>query len=153
MKDLFEKFLQLMHQFELQNIDYILIGGMAVNLQGFARNTDDIDVFIKLEELNIDNLRTAMFNVFNDNEINEITYEELEKFSVIRYGAQDGFYIDIISRIGEEFSFNHLNYEEKEIDGVKIKVADVKTLYKLKEHTYREIDQLDLKFLKSKLEN
>jgi hypothetical protein len=40
----------------------------------------------------------------------------------------------------------------KEIDGIKIKYANLKTLYKLKEKTYREIDQLDLKFLKSKLE-
>ena len=63
------------------------------------------------------------------------------------------FYIDIISRIGEKFSFNDLQYEEKIIEGIRIKVADIKTLYKLKENTYREIDQLDIKFLKSKMGN
>ncbi len=153
MKDMFSKFLELMHEFEINNVDYILIGGMAINIHGFARNTEDIDLFINPIEKNVNNLRIAMINVFQDDDIHEITGEELGKYAVIRYGTEDDFYIDIISRIGEKFSFNDLQYEEKIIEGIRIKVADIKTLYKLKENTYREIDQLDIKFLKSKMGN
>ena len=153
MEDMFSKFLRLMIEFEKNNVDYVLIGGMAINLHGFARYTEDIDLFVNPEEENINNLRTAMMNVFRDDEIKEITTDELNKYAVIRYGAHDDFYIDIIAKIGERFHFYDLSYEEKIIEGIKVKVADVKTLFLLKENTYREIDQLDIKFLKSKMSN
>lgn len=153
MEDMFSRFLELMNEFEKNNVDYILIGGIAINIHGFARNTEDIDLFINPTETNVDNLRTSMNNIFHDNEINEITVEELEKYAVIRYGTHDDFYIDIISKIGEQFRFQDLTYEEKFIEGVRIRVADLNTLYKLKENTYREIDQLDIKFLKTKMNN
>lgn len=153
MEDMFSKFLKLMSEFEICSVDYVLIGGMAINLHGFARNTEDIDLFVNPVASNLSKLRTAMINVFKNDEINEITFEELEKYAVIRYGTEDDFYIDIIARIGERFHFYDLTYETKIIEGIKIKVADVKTLYRLKENTYREIDQLDIKFLKSKMNN
>lgn len=153
MEDMFSRFLELMNEFEKNNVDYILIGGIAINIHGFARNTEDIDLFINPTETNVDKLQTAMNNIFHDNEINEITVEELEKYAVIRYGTHDDFYIDIISKIGEQFRFQDLTYEEKFIEGVRIRVADLNTLYKLKENTYREIDQLDIKFLKTKMNN
>lgn len=153
MEDMFSRFLELMNEFEKNNVDYILIGGIAINIHGFARNTEDIDLFINPTETNVDKLRISMNNIFHDNEINEITVEELEKYAVIRYGTHDDFYIDIISKIDEQFRFQDLTYEEKFIEGVRIRVADLNTLYKLKENTYREIDQLDIKFLKTKMNN
>lgn len=153
MEDMFSKFLKLMSEFEICKVDYVLIGGMAINLHGFARNTEDIDLFVNPVEKNINNLRAAMMNVFGDDEIKEITTDELNKYAVIRYGDHDDFYIGIIAKIGERFHFHDLSYEEKIIEGIKVKVADVKTLFQLKENTYREIDQLDIKFLKSKMSN
>ncbi len=149
---IFDKFLELMKALYDYDVEYVLIGGLAINLHGFARNTEDIDLFVNLSEGNVSKLQKALYRVFQDDEIFEITFDELNKYAVIRYGSQLGFYIDIISDIGEKFQYSDLSYELKEIDNIKIKVADVRTLYKLKEKTYREIDQLDLKFLKSKLE-
>ena len=151
MENIFGKFLELMASFEKNDVEYILIGGIAINLHGFSRNTQDIDLFINPLEENINKFKKSLFEVFKDEEINEITLPELEKYPVIRYGTDSGFFIDIISKIGENFIFNDLQYEIKIVDGIKVKLADLKTLYKLKEKTYREIDQLDLKFLKSKL--
>ena len=151
MENIFGKFLELMASFEKNDVEYILIGGIAINLHGFSRNTQDIDLFINPLEENINKFKKSLFEVFEDEEINGITLPELEKYPVIRYGTDSGFFIDIISKIGENFMFNDLQYEIKIVDGIKVKLADLKTLYKLKEKTYREIDQLDLKFLKSKL--
>ena len=151
MENIFNKFLQLMASFEKNDVEYVLIGGIAINLHGFSRNTQDIDLFINPLEENINKFKKSLFEVFEDEEINEITLAELEQYPVIRYGTNSGFFIDIISKIGEKFLFNDLQYEIKIVDGIKVKLADLKTLYKLKEKTYREIDQLDLKFLKSKL--
>lgn len=151
MENIFVKFLELMASFEKNDVEYIVIGGLAVNLHGFTRNTQDIDLFIQPEKENIGRLRKSLFEVFDDSDIDEITLEELMKYPVIRYGSESGIVIDIISRIGTKFVFDDLEYDVKEIDGINIKFADLKTLYKLKENTYREIDQLDLKFIKSKL--
>jgi predicted nucleotidyltransferase len=153
MNDLFSTFLELIKALNENNVEYILIGGMAINLHGFARNTEDIDLFIQPTHKNIELLKKVLLEKFNDAEINEITKEEFDKYAVIRFGTNSGFYIDIMTKLGEAFSFDDLSYEEMTIDSVKIKVADVRTLYRLKENTYREIDQLDLKFLKSKMEN
>jgi len=151
MENIFNKFLELMESFNKNNVEYVLIGGIAINLHGFARNTQDIDLFINPSEPNITKLKSSLLDIFNDKEINEITLKEFEKYPVIRFGTDHGFFIDIITEIGEKFKFTDLQYEIKEVNGIKIKLANLKTLYKLKEKTYREIDQLDLKFLKSKL--
>lgn len=152
MESIFNKFLGLMTSFDKNDVEYIVIGGLAINLHGFARNTEDIDLFIQPSRENIENLRNSLFEIFHDDDINEITFEELLKYPVIRYISDSGIYIDIIVKLGETFNFSDLHHDTREINGVKIKFADLQTLYKLKEKTYREIDQLDLKFLKSKLD-
>ncbi len=153
MKSLFDNFLELMDSFEKNKVEYVIIGGLAINLHGFNRNTQDIDLFINPTKKNIDKLKKSLFQVFGDDDIDEISIEELNKYPVIRYGSSSGVQIDIITKLGERFDFSNLNIDVKEIDGIKIKYANLKTLYKLKEKTCREIDQLDLKFLKSKMEN
>jgi len=142
-----------MKSFGKNDVEYILIGGLAINLHGFARNTQDIDLFINPNKENVSELQKSLFEVFSDNDVYKITLSELEEYSVIRYVSDNGIVIDIISKLGEQFSFKNLEYEIKEIDGIKIKCANLQTLYKLKENTYREIDQLDLKFIKNKLNN
>ena len=151
MENIFNKFLQLVSSFEKNNVEYVIIGGLAINLHGFNRNTQDIDLFVNPSEININRLKHSLFEVFNEDDINEITLEELSKYPVIRYGSKTGIQIDIITKLGEKFTYSDLKADIKEIDGVKIKFANLETMYKLKEKTYREIDQLDLKFIISKL--
>jgi len=153
MENIFNKFLELMASFEKNDVEYIVIGGLAINLHGFARNTEYIDLFVNPFEDNIKKLQASLFEIFNDNDIYEITLEELQKFPVIRYVSNVGISIDVIAKLGEQFSFSDLEYDVKMIEETKIKFANLKTLYMLKEKTYREIDQLDLKFIKSKLDN
>ena len=102
-----------MASFEKYEVEYVLIGGLAINLHGFARNTEDIDLFINATENNIERVQKSLMEVFNDNEIFEITLDELNKYAVIRYGSNEGFYIDLISKIGTEFKFEDLGFEIK----------------------------------------
>ena len=142
-----------MASFEKKDVEYIVIGGIAINLHGFSRNTEDIDLFVNPNEDNIKKLQASLFETFKDNDIYEITLEELKKYPVIRYISEESTTIDVITKLGDRFDFSDIEYDIKIIDGIKIKFANLKTLYMLKEKTYREIDQLDLKFIKSKLNN
>lgn len=151
--NLFENFVELIRTLEDDKVEYVLIGGFAIILHGFARATQDVDLFVNSTEENIDKLRSALKRLYKDNTINEITISELQKYPVIRYGTNLGFCIDIIISIGEKFSYNDLEFETIELESCKVRIATPKTLYKLKKNTRREIDQLDIKFLKAKIKN
>jgi len=143
-----KKFITVIEAFNSFKVEYILIGGVAVILHGLERLTRDIDIFIKMTEENIEQLRKALFSVYDDPSINEITLEELDKYPVIRYGSPDDFYIDIVGRLGELNVFENLKFEVIKYQKIKIKVATPETLFELKKNTYRQKDELDLLFLK-----
>lgn len=145
--NIFEKFWEVIDALENEGVDYILIGGFAMVLYGMPRATQDMDIFIKNRKDNVEKLRSALFKLFGDQNAFEITQSELNDYSVIRYGTDKGFYIDILSKLGDAFSFDDLKYEQTIIDGHKVKIATVETLYKLKEKTFRAIDSTDLFFL------
>jgi hypothetical protein len=146
--DLFNRFLEVIDALEREEVDYILIGGFAVVLYGMPRFTQDLDLFVKSKEENIVKLQSALFSVFQDESVFEITNSELQNYPVIRYGSDEGFFIDVLSKIGEAFSYDDLSFNEMKIEGHTVRIATVDTLYRLKEKTLRAIDQNDLIFLK-----
>lgn len=147
MKNLTEKFLSVLEALNREGVDYVLIGGFAVVLHGSNRMTEDIDICIRNNEENVERLRKALYMVFKDDSIEEITVPEIENYSVIRYGNEDNFTMDIIGNLGEAFSIENIVSEQIEVDGVKVRIATLESLYKMKEKTYRPIDQIDLIFL------
>jgi mevalonate kinase len=150
--DQFGLFLRVMEALAKADVDYILIGGYAVIIHGFPRFTQDVDIYVKMEQENISRLRLALDDVFHDESLQEITFEEIESFPVIRYGSPDGFVIDIIGKLGEASSFDDLDYESVEVEGKIIRVATPETLYRLKSGTVRPKDQQDAGFLCSLIE-
>jgi hypothetical protein len=140
----FNAIIKALNQFE---VDYILIGGYAVILHGLPRTTQDMDLIIKMSGKNVKNLQTALRSVYNDSEINEINFEELKKYAVIRYGTPDNFNIDIMAGIGEIANYDNIEFEIKEIDDLKIKLATAGALFKLKKNSMRPQDQSDAVFL------
>jgi hypothetical protein len=117
-------------------------------LHGLPRATQDIDLFLRPVLDNTERFTKALNSVFHDVSIHEITLEELNKYSVIRYGTQEGFYIAILVKIGDAFTYDDLKYEIIEFEGHKIRVATAEVLYKLKKDTIRPIDKTDALFLK-----
>jgi len=148
MANQFKEFISVLKALDEHNVDYVLIGGVAVILHGMERLTRDIDLFIKMVSKNIENLKKALISVFNDTSIEEITLNELQNYPVIRYGTPNGFYIDIMSRLGEAVSFKDLEYEIIEYQDVKVKIATPEMLYSLKKDSLRYRDKIDAQFLK-----
>ena len=146
--NLFDKLLQIADALEREKVEYILIGGFAVILYGLPRLTQDLDLFINNKTDNVQRLKTALNQVFQDQSIEEITVEELDRYPVIRYGSPDGFTLDFVAKIGEMFTFADLSYEALDIEGHPIKVATPECLLRMKEGTLRPIDQNDAIFLR-----
>ncbi|MCK4311283.1 MAG: hypothetical protein KAW88_00935 [Candidatus Cloacimonetes bacterium] len=148
MQNQFKEFIKVFKAFDEHKVEYILIGGVALILHGIERLTRHIDIFVRMVPTNIKKLRKALYCVYEDLSIKEITLEELQNYPVIRYGTPDGFYIDIITHIGKVFGFEDLEFKIIEFHGIKIKIATPETLYKLKKDTVRSKDKGDAIFLK-----
>jgi hypothetical protein len=148
MNNQFKNFMSVLDAFDKQKVEYILVGGVAVILHGIERLTRDMDIFVKMDNKNIQRLRKALHSIFNDESIEEITLEELLKYAVIRYGTPDGFYIDIMARLGEVAVYKDLEYEIISYQGITIRIATPETLHNLKKDTIRYKDKFDAEYLK-----
>ena len=131
-----------------QNVSYVLIGGFAVMLHGFRRTTKDIDLMIDPSEDNVRRLKKAM-SVLPDNAIRLIEDNEVQQYQVVRIA--DEVVVDLMASacgINYEEAKNHIEW--KEIDGIRIPVADKKLLIRTKD-TLRPSDKMDVDFLSAQL--
>jgi hypothetical protein len=147
MKKYFDTFLKVIDALALAKVEYVLIGGYAVIIHGFPRFTEDMDLFVRLEQDNVARLRHALDDVFHDVSLQELTVEEIDQYPVIRYGAPNGFVIDVIARIGEMYAFEDIEHETIEIEGHQLQIATPEMLHKMKKGTVRPQDKLDAAFL------
>lgn len=150
----FEKFLELVQALGAHRVRYALVGGAAMAAHGLLRATEDIDLFVAADEENILKLRAALKSVWHDPEIEHISADELSGgYPTIRYGSPDGLCsIDLISRLGTAFAFEDLEIGVVELEGVSVRVATPRTLYRMKKGTVRLIDKADAAALRQKFD-
>lgn len=143
--DAFDDALRVIASLAEAGVEYVVIGGVAMNLHGLARATEDLDVFIRPDPANVERLRAALRAVWDDPSIDEITAEDLcGDYPAVRYGPPTGdFYLDILTRLGEATSYEDLEIQEKDVEGVSVRVASPRTLYRMERSTVRPIDHAD----------
>jgi hypothetical protein len=141
----FDDFLRVLASFHEYGVEYILIGAAALNVHNIVRATDDVDVFVRPNQQNIARLRNALRFVFADPEIDKITAEDLlGEYPAVQYVTPDGtFQLDIVTRLGEAFSWEDLESEVVDVRSVPVRVATPRTLYRTKRDTVRPKDKLD----------
>lgn len=134
---------------ERHGVDYAIVGGAAVNLHGLVRATQDIDLFIAPSRDNVEKLKQALREVWDDPCIDEISAEELcGSFPAVRYGPPTGsVYLDILTRLGDVTRYTDLEIETVELDSVPVRVASPRTLVRMKKDTVRPIDHADARAL------
>ena len=54
-----ESVMRVLAALEAAAVDYVVIGGVAINFHGIARATEDLDVFIAPDPANVARLRAA----------------------------------------------------------------------------------------------
>jgi hypothetical protein len=128
-----------------ERVDYVLVGGVAVNLHGIVRATEDADLFVRPDEENVARLRRALHRVTGDREVDEIRSEDLAgAYPVVRYVSSDGrLTVDVLSRLGDRFAYGDLEVEVLQLDGGDVRVATPATLWRMKRDTVRAVDAED----------
>ena len=141
--------LNIWKSFQKHNVKYITIGGFAVNIYGYNRNTGDLDILIEDSIENRKNLRKA----FVDIGIGD--FESIETMQFIPgwtdFTLDFGLRLDVMTSIKglEDKSFDSLlsNATIVMIGDIPVNFIDYKNLVIAKKATNRLKDQLDLEEL------
>ncbi len=152
-KDVFQKL-------DEAKIDYIIVGGVAMNLLGCPRFTNDIDILLALDEKNVQAMKHVMQELGYEQRI-PLAIEELgdekkaKKFveeknllAYTYYNALEPLYsLDIIVDASLRFSEYKKNVVHKKVWGLSLPVVSIDDLIGLKQETQREKDALDVAML------
>lgn len=149
--------LEVLAALERHGVDYAVFGAVALNFHGIGRATEDLDVFVKPDLANIERLREALREVFHDNQVDELNPEELiSDYPALRYypptETSEGFYLDILTRLGELYPYHELETESIDIEGQRVRVITPEMLYRMKKNTARLKDQADAALVREKFD-
>jgi hypothetical protein len=129
-----DEVLELVRAMNEEGVEYITFGALALFTHGIVRNTEDADFFIAPTLENVARLKTALHRVWDDPNIEEINAEELVgDYPAVRYGPPGTeLYMDFLTRLGEAYSYNTLQWQVSEVEGVPIRVVTPAQLYEMK---------------------
>lgn len=148
----FEVIKRVLAALESRGVKYVIFGAVALNLHGLARATEDLDIFVAPEETNVDRLKAALRDAFDDPEIDAIEASDLlGDYPAVQYNPPEGpFHIDILTRLGEAFRFGDLEVQRMPFDDLTVSVVTPGTLYRMKKDSVRGKDRVDADLLRSR---
>jgi predicted nucleotidyltransferase len=136
-----------------QNVEFILIGGYAVNYHGYNRTTGDMDIWLKPDNENklklLDALTLLDFDEAGINTIKKWNFETPQLFSIL----EKPFLTEFITHIsGVKYTEALEQIIKAEIDGLIIPVIHVNNLIQNKKASGRLKDLADVEYLEKILE-
>ena len=145
-----DRLLSLLRALNREGVEYVVVGAVALGLHGFARATEDLDLFVRPTPDNVARFKRALSALWPDPEIDTIDAGEFAgEYPTIRYGAPDGgFTVDLLSRLGERYEYDDLDIVTVEFEGEPVPVATPRTLYEMKRDTLRALDRADAAVLR-----
>lgn len=120
----FKEFLSLLKS---KNIQYLLIGGYAVGYHGYPRATNDMDIWIAIDQKNAELMVLALKEFgFDTPQLSENIF--LKKNSIVRMGIAP-MRIEILTTIsGVDFEECFQQKVVDEIDGIEINIIGLNQL-------------------------
>ena len=141
-----DELLRILRAFESEGLEYVLIGATAMGMHGLVRATEDVDLFVRATRENVERLKRAFRGTYGgDPNVDDISAEDLlGDYPAVRYYPPSGdLYFDVMTRLGEMASYDTVEAEVKEVEGIKVRVATPMALYRLKKSTVRPLDRQD----------
>ena len=137
-----ETLLDLLRRFQAEGVVYVLVGGHAVRLNGFARATEDIDILLPSSLENGRKVIRALSFLPSAKELDPEWFApspgEPENIRVA-----DDMLIDLLfAANGQTFDGLKSHIRTLTVEGVDIKTLDIEGLLKTKTE-YRDKDRID----------
>jgi len=156
---LYEKIFTTLNQC---NVNYLVVGGVAVALHGFVRATADIDLLLSMDDANIANYITAVKKLhmvprvpvalddFADKkkrrewvkEKNMVVFPVYKPDNIIEH-------IDVLLCAPIRFAAVEKRKSVMKYGKTRIYVASLNDLVRMKKHSGREMDQIDIAALQT----
>jgi len=138
--------LRLLARFGETGVEYVLVGGQAVRLNGYVRATEDVDVLVRASRENGERIKRAMSFLPSAAELDAAWFEP-QSGAIENIRVADELLIDVLfAANGETYETVQPHVRVVEIEGVKLRVLDIDGLLKTKTD-YREKDVLDKRVL------
>lgn len=139
--------LRLLGRFRDEGVEYVLVGGQAVRLNGYLRATEDVDVLVKPTRANGEKIIRALSFLVASKELDAAWFVPSEDGNVENIRVADDLLVDLLfSANGETYESVQPHVRELVIEGTPVKVLNIDGLIKTKTD-YREKDLLDKQVL------
>jgi len=139
--------LYLLSRLHKEGVDYVLVGGQAVRLNGYLRATEDIDVLIRASRENGERIIRALGFLESSKDLRPEWFEPTPDGHPDNIRVADELLVDLL------FTANGQTYEsvqpwvrELAVERTPVKVLDIDGLIRTKTD-YREKDLLDKRAL------
>ena len=137
----------LLARFHAEGVEYVLVGGQAVRLNGYVRATEDIDVLIKASRANGERIIRALSFLESSKELDAGWFVPPADGNVENIRVADDLLIDLLfSANGETYESVQPYVREMQIEATAVRVLNIDGLLKTKTD-YREKDLLDKRVL------
>lgn len=146
MEPTFEKLLVLLAE---AGVDFIVVGGIAVSIQGYVRLTEDVDILVDDGPANINRLLDGLAS-YGEGFARELSAEDFtdEEGAIRIVEESEQCQIDIFTRMsGRRYSDVITDADLFEVGGHEITVASKASLIGWKSKSVREKDQFDAQAL------
>ena len=135
--------LKLLARFSNEGVEYVLVGGQAVRLNGYLRATEDIDLLVRATRSNGEKIIRALDFLPSSRDLEADWFVPAPDGSVENIRVADELLVDLLfAANGETFDSIKPYIRELIIEGTPIKVLNIDGLIKTKTD-FREKDILD----------
>lgn len=138
---------KVLARFRDEGVEYVLVGGQAVRLNGYLRATEDIDVLVKASRVNGEKIIRALSFLASSKDLDPDWFEPAVDGNVENIRVADELLIDLLfSANGETYESVQPYVRELTVEGTPVRVLNIDGLIKTKPD-YREKDLLDKRVL------
>lgn len=154
-------YLEILEELFKNKIRYLLVGGLAVNLYGIPRITQDIDLVIQMDENNIYKAIDFLKNLgylprlpvkpesLADKTIRDSWINEKNMIAFSFYNKDNNYkVVDIIISHNLDFEKSYINRQILEANDFEISLASIDDIISMKEISSREQDKADIEMLR-----
>ena len=139
--------LDLLGRFREEGVEYVLVGGQAVRLNGYSRATEDIDVLVRPTRGNGEKIIRALRFLKSSRDLDADWFVPAADGDVENIRVADDLLIDLLfAANGETYESIQPHIRELMIEGTPVRVLNIDGLIKTKTD-YREKDLLDKQVL------
>jgi len=150
-------YLDLFRALQEEQVNYVVVGGLAINLHGVERATMDVDLVLAMDDANLrrflvaatrlqlkPSLPVPLEALCNADQLDAWVRDKHLIAFALRSASPNTPTVDIIVRPQVPFETIYRNRIEKDIGGVQFKLASIEDLIALKSGTGRKQDASDI---------